>query len=432
MKLARLGVLVFAAMVCGGTLQAGSQDSEFNVNNRYTVDGVLLKTDGSSTDLTTARDERISSPLRKDILAIIGEKLNPATLDDLSRRLRKELHARAVEHHILRGRTPECVQVVFDVQVQPARFDVAIPKFLYSTQQGWSGAVEGTAILKHQSFTVGLVSDGDELVERYTGITARYENTRLGTDLLHFSFDYGTLHEQWNGSTMDALASPQTAGLFASSYASNLYRTRQYFEPVLSFRVAKPFTVSVGASFESLQDQGADPRTESANAAIASMRYQRQVEGADALQNFDAGYDLRMGTKALRSDMVYSRHRWEFRYTLTRGKQVLIEDAMAGMIMGQAPFFDRFVLGNSTTLRGWNKFEIDPFGGNRMVHNTVEYRYGAFQVFYDSGAVWDSGQTADGRNSVGVGVRQGPFTACVAIPLRDGHIDPVFMVGMIY
>ena len=246
---------------------------------------------------------------------------------------------------------------------------------------------------------------------------------------------HGTLHDQWNGSTVDALVLSRLAeGSFASSYASDLYRTRQYFEPVISLRVAKPITVSVGASFESFQDQmvSAEGRVESANAALASVRYHQPVEGAEVQQDLDAGYDLRMGTKALRSDMVYSRHRWEFRYTLTRGKQVLVEDATAGMIMGQAPLFERFVLGNNTTLRGWNKFEIDPFGGNRMVHNTVEYRYGAFQVFYDSGAVWDSGQTADARNSVGVGLRQGPFSASVAFPLRDGHIDPIFMVGMTY
>lgn len=434
MKLAWLGVLVLGALACG-PLVAGSQDSEFNVNNRYTVDSVLLNTDGASFDLAAARDERISSPLRKDILAIIGEKLNPATLDDLARRLRKELHARAVDHHILKGNSLDCVKVVFDVQVQPARFDIAVPKFGYHSQLGWSGAVEGTAIVNHQSFTVGLVSDGDELVERYAGITARYQNNRLGTDLLHFSFDYGTLHDQWNGSTVDALALSRLAeGSFASSYASDLYRSRQYFEPALSLRVAKPLTVSVGASFESFQDQmaSADGRIESANAALASVRYHQPVEGAETQQDFDAGYDLRMGTKALRSDMVYSRHHWEFRYTITHGKQVLIEDAMAGMIMGQAPLFERFVLGNNTTLRGWNKFEIDPFGGNRMVHNTVEYRYGAFQIFYDSGAIWDSGQTADARNSVGVGVREGPFIACVGFPLRDGHIDPVFMVGMNY
>jgi len=433
MRFAWVGVLVLGGFVCGGGLQAGSQDSEFNVNNRYTVDSVFLHAEGASTDMAAARDERISSPLRKDILAIIGEKLNPAILDDLARRLRKDMHARAVDHHILRGKTPECVEVVFDVEVQPARFDVAVPKFLYQARQGWSGAVEGTAIWKHQSLTAGLVSDGDELAERYTGITARYQNTSLGTPLVHFSFDYGTLHEQWNGSTVDGLATARTAGdPLATSSASDLYRTRQYFEPVVSFRVLKPLTVSVGASFESFQDETPEGRIESANAALASVRYQDQVEGSDLLQNIDAGYDVRMGTRALRSDMVYARHHWEFRYTLTRGKQVLIEEAMAGMIVGQAPLYERFILGNSSTLRGWNKYEIDPFGGNRMIHNTVEYRYGAFQVFYDSGAIWESGQTADGRNSVGVGVRQGPFMACVGFPLREGHIDPIFMVGMNY
>ena len=50
--------------------------------------------------------------------------------------------------------------------------------------------------------------------------------------------------------------------------------------------------------------------------------------------------------------------------------------------------------GNSYYLRGWNKYDIDPIGGNRLVHNSVEYRYGPFQAFYDAGAVWDSGQPA--------------------------------------
>jgi hypothetical protein len=31
-----------------------------------------------------------------------------------------------------------------------------------------------------------------------------------------------------------------------------------------------------------------------------------------------------------------------------------------------------------------------------------------------------------------VGLRQGGFSAMVAFPLREGHIDPIFMVGMNY
>jgi len=432
MKVAWVGCLVVLGVVCAGAFAAGSsQDSEFNVNNRYTVDSVLVNADGSSLDVSAAHDERISSPLRKDILSIIGEKLNPASLDELARRLRREFHARALDHRILRGKSPECVQVVFDIQVQPARFDLSVPKFLYQAKQGWSGAVEGAAIVKHHTFTFGLVSDGDELAERYSGVTARYQNSQLGTDKVRFSFEYGTYHDEWNASTLDALRFAEETASLPRSLATDTYRSRQYFEPVVTFQVAKPISVSVGASLESFQDQVTN-QVQSANAGVASVRYHQRLEGSDLLQDFDGGYDARFATRTLRSDLVYSRHRWEFRYTLTHGKQVLIEDAMGGMITGQAPLFERFVLGNSTTLRGWNKFELDPYGGNRMIHNTVEYRYGAFQVFYDTGAVWQTGQPADGRNSVGIGLRQGPFSASIAFPLREGHIDPIFMLGMNY
>ena len=122
----------------------------------------------------------------------------------------------------------------------------------------------------------------------------------------------------------------------------------------------------------------------------------------------------------------------EFRYTWTRGKQVVIDDAMAGVITGKAPLYERFSLGNSSTLRGWNKYEIDPLGGNRMLHNSVEYRYGVFQAFFDMGAIWDVGETVVARNSAGVGIREGPFSIAVAIPLRDGRIEPVLMIGMNY
>jgi hypothetical protein len=66
------------------------------------------------------------------------------------------------------------------------------------------------------------------------------------------------------------------------------------------------------------------------------------------------------------------------------------------------------------------------------VHNTVEYRYGPFQAFYDTGAVWDSGQTATQRHSVGVGIKESIFSLAVAFPVRSGHVEPIFMMGMIY
>src|SRR5262245_61549284 len=121
MKYAWLGFVL-----CGGLLFGGTQDSEFNVNSRYTVETVVVSGDGWSTDLVADQDStgKISAGLRREISAIIGQKLNPSALDDLARRLRKELNARIVEHHVLRGKSPEYVQVVFDVQMRPSRFDL--------------------------------------------------------------------------------------------------------------------------------------------------------------------------------------------------------------------------------------------------------------------------------------------------------------------
>lgn len=430
MKYAWLGCLLF-----GSLLSAGTQDSEFNVNTRYTVETVVVAGEGWTTTLQSAadRDEKISSGLVKEIAALIGEKLNPSVLEDLARRLRKEFHARTVEHHVLRGKSPDYVQVVFDVTLRPTRFDVTVPKFLYSSKQGWSGAIEGTATIKHNGFTLGLVSDGDELVERYAGLVTRYENNHLGTDRAHLRFQFETYHEQWNGSTLDGLmpVGIATGNRFQDNTAG-VYRARQNFEPEVTFVLAKPLTLSIGASFQRFQDQSPSAQTESANALISALRYHRRLEDTDNQHDVDANYTLRAATRLLGSDFAYARHRWELRYMLTRGKSVLIDDASSGVLMGRAPLFERFVLGNSSTLRGWNKYDLDPLGGNRMVHNTVEYRYGAFEIFYDSGAIWDRGDTATLRHSIGVGLRQGLFSMAVAFPVRDGHIDPIFMVGMNY
>jgi hypothetical protein len=420
MKLVWLGCLMTAS-----ALLAGTQDSEFNVNTRYTVETVVINADGWTTNLAADHDQdgKLSPALRKDASALIGEKLNPTMLDEIARRLRKEFHARTVEHRVLRGKSPDYVQVAFDVKLKPARFDVSVPKFLYNSKLGWNGAVEGTATVGHNGFTAGLVSDADELPERYAGMVARYENTRLGTDRVHFRFAFEDYHEQWNAAAV--AAAPRDA-----FETSAIYRARNNFEPEVTFTLARPLTLSIGASFGQMQFAAAP--NESANALVTTLRYHRRLEDSDAQHDLDAGYSLRAATRVLGSDFVFARHRWEFRYMLTRGKTVLIDDVTAGFIGGRAPLYERFSLGNSGTLRGWNKYELDPLGGSRMVHNTAEYRYGVFQVFYDSGMVWDRTDTAVLRHAAGVGLRQGNFSLAVAFPIREGHIDPIFMVGMNY
>lgn len=409
----------FSCVLWSGLLLAGSPEQDLNVNTRYTVESVELAGD---------KPADISNGLRSELTHLVGEKLSLATLDDLARRMRRELHVRAVSHHVMRGLKPEHVRVVFEVKGRPTKFEVSVPKLLYHSQEGFTGALQGTASTGWQALTVGVVSDGNELPERYSGFIARYENKRLGTDRARFRFQFESYHEQWNPRTAAVMDNPGIAG-----ETGGLYRSRMNFEPVATFLLARPLTLSVGASFERLQSQLPAARTEAANSMVTTLRYHRRLEGSDAQQQvWDAGYSLRAATTLLGSDFAYARHQGEIHYTLSWGRNTILDDVTAGLITGRAPLFERFVLGNSSMLRGWNKFDLDPVGGSRVVHNSVEYRYRLLDLFYDTGAIWDEGQSAVLRHSVGVGVRLSSFCIALAFPVKEGHIEPVFMVGMNY
>jgi len=418
MKLAVVGCLV------GGLLFAGTQDSDLNVNRRYTVDSVIVAGKGWRTNVSDSND-RLSNGLRKDLLVLVGQKLNPRVLDGLGDRLKKEFNAREVTHHILRADTPDHVQVEFEIKPAGTNIHATLTKLLYSNKQGLSGGGMVGLTTHGNTFLVGLTSDGDTLNERFTGIHTRYENKRLGTDRLGVRFDFETYHQQWDNNTLAALAS--TPGI-----TSDAYRTRQNIQPVLTVALAKPLTLEVGASFERFGTQGPIANTETSNAVLTSLRYHQRLVESDYPQDVDAAYSLRAATRMLGSDFAFTSHTASLHYRVSHGRHKLTESVTVGGILGRAPLSDRFVAGNSYYLRGWNKYEIDPIGGNRIAHNTVDYRYGPFQAFYDAGSVWDSGQPIAVRHSVGVGVRESVFTMAVAFPMRSGHVEPIFMMGMIY
>ena len=263
MKHAWIGCLLF-----GRLLFAGTQDSDMNVNTRYTVDTVTVAGKGWKTDLVSDQNQnqRMSSGLRKDLLALIGQKLNPSELDGLATRLKKELAAREVSHHVQRGDSPEHVRVEFDVRPYRGDMDANVTKFVYNSQQGWSGAGEVGVGVQQNSFRFGLVSDGDLLDERYAGISAGYENRHVGTDRVDLKFQFDSYHDQWNNNTLDALA----AG--GSKETSDAYRTRQNFQPEVTIALAKPLTLEVGASFERFGEQYPAAHTKDSDALIATLR----------------------------------------------------------------------------------------------------------------------------------------------------------------
>jgi Omp85 superfamily domain len=420
MKLSWLGCLFL-----GGLLFAGPQDdSASNVNARYTVETVIVSGKGWTTDLRSDTTNKISTDLLHKLTAIIGKKVNPPALETLAGNLKRELSAREVTHRLVRGETPDQVRVEFEVSPARASLGVNVNQFVYNSKQSLSGSGEAVLTTQQQTFALGLVDNGDWLPERFAGIVARYEDKSVGTDRLSFKFEAESVHSQWNQATISAMAAnPQDVAA--------LYRSRMAFQPTATVVLAKPLTLTVGARVERFEDEGPAGAIEDANAVITSLHYHQSMEGASNQQDLDADFSLHAATRALNSDYVYSLRSAGVRYQFRSGKHTLTENAWGGFISGRAPLSDRFVLGNTYYLRGWNKFEIDPLGGNRALYNSVEYHYGVFQAFYDAGAIWDEGQPIVARHSVGLGIRESVFSLAVAIPMRAGHIEPIFIMGIL-
>ena len=386
-----------------------------NVNSRYTVESVSV----------TEKDrEKLSKHLKEDMEKLVGEKFEQNIVDNLGRRIRKELRAASVMAKLSRGNAPEHVRVDFESRPRRMEEDADVTKFSYHSQQGWTGGLEMGFDAGPARVRFGIQSDGSELLERYAGITTGVA-VPIGERLqVRFAFD--SFHEQWNQATIDALS--------RRTDIPGVYRTRNNFEPSIRIALVRNLTLTAGVSFEEFQTQFPAARTEGSHSVITTLRYHRQwVDSDTSGQELDAGYSLRAATNILGSDYVYSRQSVNALYSRKFNHQEVLVRFGAGTMNGRAPLFERFVLGNTRTLRGWNKFEIDPLGGSRMIYGSTSYRYRVFELFYDTGSVWDRKENAVARNSAGCSLLFGSLrdglAFTVGFPLRDGHIQPLFIMS---
>jgi Omp85 superfamily domain len=424
MKFVWLGCLVLQGLLLGSPLIASPQEPDSNVNARYIVETVIVSGKGWTANLQSETTNKISTNLLHQLTAIIGQKLNPGSLDTLAQNMKKELRAREVTHRIVRGETPQQVRVEFEVRPARANVGMNVNQFLYDSKQGFSGSGEAAITTGSNVFALGLVSNGDWLPERFSGVVGRYENSHLGTDRLSFKFEAETLHTQWNQASELAMAQNPLD-------VPALYRARQAFQPTATVVLAKPLSFTVGFRIERFQEEGPVAATESANAVITDLHYHLNFEGPGSQQDFDANVSVHAAMRSLNSDYGYTARTAGVRYQYRHGKHTITENAWGGFITGMAPLSDRFVMGNSEYLRGWNKYEIDPLGGNRAISNSVEYHYGPLLAFYDAGAIWEESQPIVARHSVGLGLRESVFSLAVAIPMRAGRVEPIFMMGIL-
>jgi hypothetical protein len=423
-------ILSFAALTLPGqsiTPDSAPPDpelaSDLNINSRYTIESI---------NFIDQRDYRLSSSALNEIRRLIGAKVNTDALDRLAQSIRTELRAHEVTFKLTRGETPEAVRVLIHVDGAAGVINASVPKLIFSSQTKFTGVGELSASLGPNQLTFRMVRDQDSLIERYSGVQARYDRFSFAGGRIRLGFEFDAYEDQYDASTLAAL------NIRPSSLGAGAYGSRMNYEPSATFLLAPPLTLTVGIGFEQLSNLPSAARPVSANAVIDTLRYHQRWSGSGGYtQELDAGYSLRAATTLLASDLAYTRQLLHARYRYSRDAQSVEVTIMAGAIHGQAPFFERFALGDSAMLRGWNKYDLDPLGGNRLAYGSVTYGYRVLRVFYDAGSVWNQGGPTAAKQSAGVGVsgglgvlERGAFLLAIAFPLRQDRVTPVLIAGM--
>ena len=396
----------------------GNAVDEANVNSRYTVESI---------DVAGQHDYTLSQPVLQQIHGLVGSRLDFAALTRLAHAINREVHARGVSVKLLRGSAPEYVRVVLEVNEGNSRFDISVPQFLWHSSQGWTAEGKATATLANNSVSLGLLSNGDDLLERYAGYNASYQRRALGSEKVNFTFLFEDYHQEWNQSTLAA----------AESDPQFLYRSRRNVEPELTWIMSRELSFTGGVSMESMQAEAPGEPGKSANALTGTVRYHKTFEGSSVNQAVDGSYSVRAATHDLGSDFIYARHKVKAQYTASHNRHQVEVGFEGGVIAGTAPMFERFALGNTATMRGWDKFELDPLGGTRLADGSLTYKYRMVRVFYDAGAVWDRGDRPQPKQSLGAGLEgnlgflgHNEFLLAFAFPLNQGHPEPMFVAGM--
>ena len=388
-----------------------------NINARYLVESV---------DLEGAPAE-VSMQLRDDLQSLVGKRLDTDEAERLQERLEDELPGREVTRRISKGSKPGAIKVVFEIFETPwIRFAPTRSKLVYHAEQGWSGVLDvpmSGSRSRHRFTASAVFNDIDELIEEYSGFRLAFESRRIGTERLGARLEFSRYNQTWEDATLSALSS--------SSGIPELYRNRLTFEPTAIFAFNPSVRLNAGVSISELESLTSSPRSQMANAWIAGIGADQEWRSrGDIRQRAEASYQLRAAVEGLDSDLRYKRHTGQARYRFDQGRSTAIASLSLGYISGNAPLFERFSLGNSSTLRGWDKYDIAPLGGERMFHSSVEYRYSHITVFFDTGSVWDRNTDFTIRYSTGFGVHGDNFFLTIGFPLNGDDVGATFMAGV--
>lgn len=394
-------------------------DRDDNVNARYIVE---------QADITGVADAELPQSLRDDLRALVGKRLDSGDADRFQERIERELPRYDVSRSIRRGSEVGRIRLLYEVRRREAppwlRFEPLRSNLIFHSDQGWGGYWDVNIGDRNLRFvpTVALANSEDS-IEEYSGAGLRFETRKLGTRRLGASLEWTWFDQDWRDPTLAALP--------LNPEIPRAYDTRTTITPLLKFAVTPDISIAGGVSISELKALPPAIESQMANAAVASIDFDRRwTPGSDVTQRAAATFGVRAGTRSLESDLAYTRYLGQGTYRFDFGRHHVQATGMAGGITGHPPLFERFALGDALTLRGWDKYDISPVGGNRVAYSSLEYRYTGLALFLDVGSVWDANTERKVRVSTGFGFHGGPAFLTVGFPLNTDNLTAVLALGL--
>jgi hypothetical protein len=395
------------------------QDRRGDANARYLIERV---------DIRGIGDDDVAADLEAEVQTLVGKPLGSEDVDQVEAKVRTAFPDYDVSRQVRRGGRSGEIRLLFLLEKRESarwlRFAWAPSNLTYHSDQGWGALLQFP--IKHRDFLVApiiAIDNGDDLIEEYSGFGVRVESRKLGSERLGASFE-------WTAFDQDEWREPTLAALAANPGLPGAYDDRTTITPMVNFAITRQLSVGGGVGITELEPLSGVPESQMANAYIAQVRFDPRWEHGRADHAVDAQFTVRAADRSLESDFDYTRYFAQGSYSYDRRRHTVIASGMAGSIDGAAPLFERFTLGDSRTLRGWNKYDIAPAGGDRVWHTSLEYRYSGFSFFLDTGSVWDNGTDSRVRVAAGFGYHAGPFFMTLGFPLNTDDVRAVFTTGV--
>ena len=206
--------------------------SDLNVNSRYTIESI---------NFVDQREYKLSTSALEEIRRLVGAKVSTEALDRLVTRIRGELRAHDVTFKLTRGAEPESAVYARSSDRGACSFDASVPPSATIRRQTFrSGQL--TSTIGPNAFYLSMLRDSDNLIERFSGVQAKYE--RLVGSRIRFGFEFDAYQDQYGSSTLAALDSASRP----SSLGAGAYGSRLNYEPRATFVLAAPLTLTAFAN----------------------------------------------------------------------------------------------------------------------------------------------------------------------------------------